>query len=169
MYSNLNSQFTADTSLASESRNGDSTYTQLPVEWRGGPLLSRALAGAGSRYLEDEAPDRSAALRVWPSTNNKCGGLRRALMREKVRKAEEYRCRRFLTYSAYLLIMAAGCRIRHHYELSHNLFDCWTSGCQTTHLDLPPQLQLSTIRKPCLSRNLNQVRVEVCFLVTSSR
>ena len=37
--------------------------------------------------------------------------------------------------------MAAGCRIRHHYELSHNLFDCWTEGCQTTHLDLPPQLQ----------------------------
>jgi hypothetical protein len=28
---------------------------------------------------------------------------------------------------------------------------------------------LSTIRKPCLSRNLNQVRVEGCFLVISSR
>jgi hypothetical protein len=28
---------------------------------------------------------------------------------------------------------------------------------------------LSTIRQPCLSRNLNQVRVEVCFLVISSR
>ncbi len=47
-----------------------------------------------------EAPDRSAALRVGPSlsTNNKCGGLRRALMRDKVHEAEEYRRREFLTY-----------------------------------------------------------------------
>jgi hypothetical protein len=66
-------------------------------------------------------------------------------MRERwrwCRKAEEYRRRRFLTYSAaYLLIMAAGCRIR-HYELSHN---CSITGLQpvhhqTAHLDLPYHL-----------------------------
>ena len=61
-------------------------------------------------------------------------------MRESCRKAEEYRRRRFLTYSesAYLLVLAAGSRIR-HYELSHN---CSITGLQaeTTHLDLPPRL-----------------------------
>lgn len=53
---------------------------------------------AGS--VELEAPDRSAALRVGPSlsTNNKCGELRRALTRDKVHEAGEYRRREFLTY-----------------------------------------------------------------------
>lgn len=80
--------------------------------------------------------------------------------------------RRFLTYSAYLLIMAtAGSRTNQTVmKLSHNLLDYWArDGFIERHTSTYHLSWLSTIRKPCLSRNLNQVRVEVCFLVISSR
>jgi hypothetical protein len=73
-------------------------------------------------------------------------------------------------HNVYMFCDPTVCTMKRQvYYYKHRIVDGLSDTLAILGMTSSVSLSPSMIRKPCLSRNLNQVRVEVCFLVTSSR